>query len=120
MGKICDIAGLYLNSPDSAVLLPADKYLRSKPYRGRSLILSMMPGLPEKRARDYARSGASSLFAALNVAGGGGCPYLFRKSFSGFSRKIFGDLGGGVFGRGFAALSGRCGADCGAWTVRRG
>ena len=33
-------------------------------------VLPMMPGMPERRTHDYARSGPTTLFAALDVAGG--------------------------------------------------
>jgi hypothetical protein len=33
-------------------------------------VLPMMPGVPERRSRDYARHGTTDLFAAFNIAGG--------------------------------------------------
>jgi hypothetical protein len=33
-------------------------------------VLTMMPGMPERRSYDYIRQGMSSLFAAFNIADG--------------------------------------------------
>jgi hypothetical protein len=33
-------------------------------------VLPMMPGMPERRTRDYARHGVTSLFAAFSIADG--------------------------------------------------
>jgi transposase len=35
-----------------------------------SPVLPMMPGMPERRTHDYVRNGVTTLFAALDVAGG--------------------------------------------------
>ena len=39
----------------------------------------MMPGMPERRTRDYVRNGITSLFAAFNVADGTVISALHRR-----------------------------------------
>ena len=39
----------------------------------------MMPGMPERRTRDYARHGVTSLFAAFNIADGTVISELHRR-----------------------------------------
>jgi transposase len=68
--KLLDVAGLYLNPPEHALVLSADE---------KSQIQALdrtQPGLPMKRGRcgtmthDYKRNGTTTLFAALNMADG--------------------------------------------------
>lgn len=68
--KLLDVAGLYLNPPEHALVLCADE---------KSQIQALdrtQPGLPMKRGRcgtmthDYKRNGTTTLFAALNMADG--------------------------------------------------
>ena len=68
--KLEDIAGLYLNPPEHALVLCVDE---------KSQIQALdrtQPGLPLKRGRgatmthDYKRNGTATLFAALNAANG--------------------------------------------------
>jgi transposase len=68
--KLEDIAGLYLNPPEHALVLCVDE---------KSQIQALdrtQPGLPLKRGRgatmthDYKRNGTVTLFAALNAANG--------------------------------------------------
>ena len=68
--KVVDIIGLYLNTPDKALVLSVDE---------KSQIQALdrsQPGLPMKKGRagtmthDYKRNGTTTLFAALNVLDG--------------------------------------------------
>ena len=68
--KLSDVAGLYLNPPDKALVLCLDE---------KSQIQALdrtQPGLPLKKGRcgtmthDYKRNGTTTLFAALNVLDG--------------------------------------------------
>jgi len=68
--KVTDVAGLYLNPPDKALVLCVDE---------KSQIQALdrtQPGLPMKKGRagtmthDYKRNGTTTLFAALNVKTG--------------------------------------------------
>ena len=68
--KVYDIVGLYLNPPESAVVLSVDEKSQVQALSRSQPALPMMPGMPEKRTHDYLRHGTTSMFAAMNVADG--------------------------------------------------
>ncbi len=68
--KVYDIVGLYLDPPESAVVLCVDEKSQVQALSRSQPALPMMPGMPEKRTHDYLRHGTTSLFAAMNVADG--------------------------------------------------
>lgn len=68
--KVYDIVGLYLDPPESAVVLSVDEKSQVQALSRSQPAFPMMPGMPEKRTHDYQRHGTTSLFAALNVADG--------------------------------------------------
>ena len=71
--KVYDIVGLYLNPPESAVVLSVDEKSRVQALaRSQPAFPKMpgMPGMPEKRTHDYVRHGTTSLFAAMNIEDG--------------------------------------------------
>lgn len=68
--KVYDVVGLYLNPPESAVVLCVDEKSQVQALARSSPVLPMMPGMPEKRTHDYVRYGVTSLFAAFNIADG--------------------------------------------------
>ncbi len=68
--KVYDIVGLYLNPPESAVVLSVDEKSQVQALSRSQPAFPMMPGMAEKRTHDYYRHGTTSLFAALNVADG--------------------------------------------------
>jgi transposase len=68
--KVYDIVGLYLDPPESAVVLSVDEKSQVQALARSQPALPMMPGMPEKRTHDYVRHGTTSLFAAMNVADG--------------------------------------------------
>ena len=68
--KVHDVAGLYLNPPEHAVVLCADEKSQIQALDRSSPVLPMMPGMPEKRTHDYVRYGTTTLFAALDIATG--------------------------------------------------
>jgi len=68
--KVHDIAGLYLNPPEHAVVLCLDEKSQVQALDRSQPVLPMMPGMPERRTHDYARYGTLDLFAAFNVADG--------------------------------------------------
>ena len=68
--KVQDVVGLYLDPPESAVVLSVDEKSQVQALSRSQPALPMMPGMPEKRTHDYTRHGTTSLFAALNVADG--------------------------------------------------
>lgn len=68
--KVYDIVGLYLNPPESAVVLSVDEKSQVQALARSQPAFPMMPGTPERRTHDYLRHGTTSLFAALNVQDG--------------------------------------------------
>jgi transposase len=68
--KVRDVAGLYLNPPDKAVVLCVDEKSQVQALDRTAPILPLRPGLPEKATHDYVRHGTTTLFAALEVATG--------------------------------------------------
>lgn len=68
--KVYDIVGLYLDPPESAVVLSVDEKSQVQALSRSQPAFPMMPGMPEKRTHDYFRHGTTSLFAALNVQDG--------------------------------------------------
>jgi transposase len=68
--KVRDIAALYLNPPDKAVVLCVDEKSQTQALERSQPILPLRPGLPERQTHDYVRHGTLSLFAAYDVATG--------------------------------------------------
>ena len=68
--KVRDIVGLYMNPPESAVVLCVDEKSQVQALNRMQPVLPMMPAQPEKQTHTYVRNGTTSLFAALNVATG--------------------------------------------------
>jgi transposase len=68
--KVYDVVGLYLHSPETAVVLCVDEKSQVQALDRSQPVLPMMPGMPEKRSHDYFRHGTTSLFAAFNIADG--------------------------------------------------
>lgn len=68
--KVYDIIGLYLDPPESAVVLSVDEKSQVQALSRSQPAFPMMPGMPEKRTHDYFRHSTTSLFAAMNVADG--------------------------------------------------
>ena len=70
IAKVRDVVGLYLDPPERALVLCVDEKTGIQALDRSSPVLPMMPGMPERRTHDYARSGVTTLFAALDVASG--------------------------------------------------
>lgn len=77
--KVFDIAGLYLNPPEAAVVLCVDEKSQVQALARSQPAFPMMPGMPEKRTHDYVRHGTTSLFAAFNTADGSVISSLHRR-----------------------------------------
>ena len=77
--KVYDVVGLYLNPPESAVVLSVDEKSQVQALARSQPAFPMMPGMPEKRAHDYVRHGTTTLFAALNTADGSVISSLHRR-----------------------------------------
>ena len=70
IGKIRDVAGLYLAPPANAVVFSVDEKPQIQALERTAPVLPMIPGVPERRSFDYERHGTVDLFAALNTATG--------------------------------------------------
>lgn len=68
--KVRDIVGLYLNPPDSAVVVCVDEKSQIQALERSQPVLPMDLGQPERQTSDYFRHGTVDLFAALTVATG--------------------------------------------------
>ena len=68
--KVVDVVGLYHNPPERAVVLWVDEKSGIQALDRSQPVLSMMPGVPERRSYNYVRHGTTDLFAAFNIADG--------------------------------------------------
>jgi len=68
--KVRDIAGLYLNPPDHALVLCVDETIQIQALNRTQPVLSMGLGYVEGLTHDYVRHGTTNLFAALDIATG--------------------------------------------------
>lgn len=68
--KVRDIVGLYLNPPDSALVLSVDEKSQIQALNRTQPVLPMGLGYIEGITHDYVRHGTTTLFAALDVASG--------------------------------------------------
>jgi putative transposase len=68
--KVRDIAGLYLNPPDHALVLCLDEKSQIQALNRTQPVLPMGLGYVEGITHDYVRHGTTTLFAALDVATG--------------------------------------------------
>ena len=68
--KVKDVAGLYLNPPEAAVVLCVDEKTGIQALDRTAPVLPLMPGTPQRRTDDYRRHGTTNLFAALDTASG--------------------------------------------------
>ena len=77
--KVVDVAGLYHDPPEKAVVLCVDEKSQIQALDRSRPVLPMMPGMPERRTHDYLRHGITSLFAAFNIADGTVISELHRR-----------------------------------------
>jgi len=68
--RVVDVAGLYHNPPEKAVVLCVDEKSGIQALDRSQPALPMMPGVPGRRSHDYVRHGTTDLFAAFNIADG--------------------------------------------------
>ena len=68
--KVRDVAGLYLNPPEHALVLCVDEKTQIQAINRTSPCLPILPTTPARRSHDYVRNGTTSLFAAMDVATG--------------------------------------------------
>src|SRR3984957_13491030 len=65
--KVRDIAGLYINPPEHALVLCVDEKSQIQALDRTQPLLPMQPGQLERGTHDYKRNGTTSLFAALDL-----------------------------------------------------
>ena len=70
VARVTDVVGLYLAPPQNAIVLCVDEKSQIQALDRTAPMLSMQPGLPQRRTHDYKRHGTSTLFAALEIATG--------------------------------------------------
>jgi transposase len=68
--KVRDVVGLYLNPPDTAVVLCVDEKTQVQALDRTAPVLPLLPGTPQRHTHDYKRNGTTNLYAALDVASG--------------------------------------------------
>ena len=68
--KVRDVAGLYLNPPEAAVVLCVDEKTQIQAIDRTAPVLPLMPGTPQRRTHDWRRFGTTNLYAALDAASG--------------------------------------------------
>jgi hypothetical protein len=66
--KVRDVVGLYMNTPEHAVVRCVDEKTSIQALDRTQPILPMRPGQIERRTHDYKRNGVTDLFAASNLA----------------------------------------------------
>src|SRR5437016_6523123 len=87
--KVRDIAGLYLDPPERALVLCVDEKSQIQALDRPAPILPLRPGLPERQTHDYKRYAPTTLFAAFNILNGKSsavaCRVIAAKSLQSFS-----------------------------------
>ncbi|MBI4160813.1 MAG: IS630 family transposase [Acidobacteria bacterium] len=90
--KLYDVAGLYLNPPDKALVLCVDEKSQIQALDRTQPGLPLKPGRCGTMTHDYKRNGTTTLFAALNTLDGkviGDCmPRHRHQEFIRFLKKI--------------------------------
>ena len=68
--KVRDVAGIYLNPPEAAIVLCVDEKTQIQALDRTQPIRPMVPGVPLRQTTEYKRNGVSNLYAALDIASG--------------------------------------------------
>jgi transposase len=68
--KVIDIVGLYVHTPENALVLSVDEKSQIQALDRTQPLLPLRPGQVERHTHDYVRHGTTCLFAALNIATG--------------------------------------------------
>src|SRR5229473_4627597 len=68
--KLRDVVGLYLDTPDKALVLSVDEKSQIQALDRTAPLLPLRPGIPARQTHDYHRHGTTTLFAALNLLDG--------------------------------------------------
>jgi len=78
-GKVRDVAGLYLDPPEKALVLAVDEKSQIQAIDRTAPILPVMPTTPARMTHDYVRHGTASLFAAMDIASGSVIAQHYRR-----------------------------------------
>jgi hypothetical protein len=68
--KMRDLAGLFLNPPDEALVLSVDEKSRIEALDRTAPLLPLRPAIPARQSHDYQCHGTTTLFAALSLLDG--------------------------------------------------
>ena len=68
--KLRDVVGLYMNTPEHAIVLSVDEKSSIQALERTAPVLPLRPGVPAAQTHDYVRSGTTTLFAALDILSG--------------------------------------------------
>jgi len=68
--KLDDVVGLYLSPREYSKISSVDKKFQIRALERSQPVLPLRPGVPESQSHDYCQDGATTRFAALNVANG--------------------------------------------------
>ena len=68
--KLNDVAGLYLNPPDNAIVLCVDEKSQVQALERSAPLLPLGPHIPARQSVDYFRHGTTTIFAALDMLTG--------------------------------------------------
>ena len=68
--KVRDVAGIYLNPPEAAIVLCVDEKTQVQALSRTQPILPMQMGVPLRQTTEHKRNGISNLYAALDIASG--------------------------------------------------
>jgi hypothetical protein len=79
IGKVRDVAGLYMSPPEHALVLAVDEKSQFQALDRTAPCLPILPTTPERRTHDYVRHGTASLFAACDLASGSVIAQHFRR-----------------------------------------
>jgi hypothetical protein len=69
--RTADVCGLYLNAPDSALVLAVDEKTGIGARSRTQPSTLPAPGRPARQEHEYVRHGTANLLVALDVHGGG-------------------------------------------------
>jgi transposase len=77
--KVRDVAGLYLDPPEKALVLAVDEKSRIQALDRTAPCLPILPTTPARMTHDYVRHGTTSLFAAMDVTSGSVIAQHYRR-----------------------------------------
>jgi hypothetical protein len=82
--KPADVAGLYMNPPDNAIVLCVDGKPQMQALERSAPLLPLLPRVPARHSADYYRYGTTALFAAPDMLTGNVRQVITAKISSGF------------------------------------